>query len=180
VVSGLLLLPMSFMSPLASRITPELGRRFGQRVVLPTGCAVFIGANLLFAFERTSPWEVALAMAVAGLGIGCTFAALPGLIVANVPAHETGSAMSFNLVLRYVGYSIGSALSATVLAAHTPPGQVLPTGDGYTTVALIGVGVLLVAGAVAAIVPGREVAPDLELLEESLVDGIPADHAVVD
>ena len=44
-------------------------------------------------------------VAVAGLGVGCTFAALPGLIVAAVPPAETGSAMSFSQVLRYVGYS---------------------------------------------------------------------------
>lgn len=174
VVSGLLLLPLSVLSTAASRVAPALGRRFGQRAVLPIGCALFIAANLLFAFERTSPWEVALVMAVAGLGMGCTFAALPGLIVASVPAHETGSAMSFNQVLRYVGYSMGSALSATVLEAHTPTGQVLPTGGGYTTVALLGIAVLLVAGVVSAVVPGREVAPDEELVEESLVDAVPA------
>jgi MFS family permease len=173
VVSGLLLLPLSVMSTTASRVAPALGRRFGQRAVLPIGCALFIAANLLFALERSNPWEVALVMAVAGLGMGCTFAALPGLIVASVPAHETGSAMSFNQVLRYIGYSMGSALSATVLEAHTPAGQVLPTGDGYTTVALLGVAVLLVAGVVSAVVPGREVAPSEELLEESLVDAVP-------
>ena len=44
-------------------------------------------------------------MAVAGLGVGTVFAALPGLIVSAVPAGETGSAMSLNQVLRYVGFA---------------------------------------------------------------------------
>ena len=174
VVSGLLLLPLSVLSTASSRITPVLGRRFGQRAVLPIGCGIFVLSNLLFAFERGSYAMVVLVMALAGLGIGCTFAALPGLIVASVPAHETGSAMSFNQVLRYVGYSTGSALSATVLEAHTPHGQALPTAGGYTTVALLAAGILVLSGVVSAIVPGREVEPDRELAEESVVDGIPA------
>jgi MFS family permease len=174
VVSGLLLLPLSLLSTAASRIAPLLGRRFGQRAVLPIGCALFVVANLLFAFERGSYASVVVVMALGGLGIGCTFAALPGLIVASVPAHETGSAMSFNQVLRYIGYSTGSALSATVLEAHTPHGKLLPEAGGYTTVALLAVAILVVAGVVSAIVPGREVAPDRELAEESVIDAVPA------
>ena len=159
------------------RIRPDrrsLGRRFGQRAVLPIGCAVFVAANLLFAVERSNPWTVVVVMALAGLGVGCTFAALPGLIVASVPAHETGSAMSFNVVLRYVGYSTGSALSATVLEAHTPAGAVLPTAGGYTTAALIGIGVLALAGVLTAVLPGRPGRePAAELVEESLADAAP-------
>lgn len=174
VTSGLLLLPLSAVSAASSRVVPLLADRFGQRAVLPIGCGIFACANLMFAVDRSSPWLVVLVMAMAGLGIGCTFAALPGLIVASVPAHETGSAMSFNQVLRYVGYSMGSALSATVLEAHTPTGQLLPEAGGYTTVALLGVIVLIVAGVVSAVVPGRETTPELELAEESIFDGIPA------
>ncbi|MCU1593889.1 MAG: transporter, partial [Frankiales bacterium] len=173
VVSGLLLVPLSIMSTVASRVAPMIGRRVGQRAVLPIGCSVFIAANLLFAFERDHVWEVALSMALAGLGIGCTFAALPGLIVASVPAHETGSAMSFNQVLRYIGYSTGSALSATVLEAHTPAGKLLPTAGGYTTVALIGVAVLVVAGVLSAILPGPGTVPREELVDESIADAVP-------
>ena len=173
VVSGLLLLPLSILSTASSRVAPLLAHRFGQRAVLPIGCGVFVAANLLFALERGSTTSVAVVMALGGLGVGCTFAALPGLIVGSVPAHETGSAMSFNQVLRYVGYSTGSALSATVLEAHTPAGQLLPEARGYTIVALLGIAVLVVAGVVSAVVPGRETAPDRELAEESVMDGVP-------
>jgi MFS family permease len=181
VVSGLLLLPLSLMSMTASRIAPLLARRFGQRAVLPIGCGIFIAANLLFALERGHLWEALVVMALAGLGVGCTFAALPALIVGSVPAHETGSAMSFNQVLRYVGYSTGSALSATVLEAHTRAGQSLPTGDGYTVVALVGIGVLVLAAVLSAVLPGRESSPGEELVQESIAGGVPLDdYATVD
>lgn len=43
-----------------------------------------------------------------------------------VPATETGSATSFNQILRYVGYSVDSALSAVLLQAHTSRGHSYP------------------------------------------------------
>jgi predicted MFS family arabinose efflux permease len=172
VVAGLVLLPFSVMSVVASKLAPAIGR-WSQRAVLPLGCGIFIAAELLFVLDRGSLWEVFVVMGLAGLGVGCTFAAVPGLIVAAVPAHETGSAMSFNQVLRYVGYSVGSALSATVLEAHTPSGSPLPTSSGYTMAAVVGIGVLAVAGVLSAVL-GREAAePDELLVEESLVDGVP-------
>src|SRR3712207_9536693 len=45
----------------------------------------------------------------------------------------SGSAMSLNQVLRYVGFALGSALTATVLAAATPSGAAAPAAGGYTT-----------------------------------------------
>ena len=51
---------------------------------------------------------VVIIKGVAGLGVGCFFAVLPGLIVSSVPASETRSA-SFNQVIRYVGFAAGSA-----------------------------------------------------------------------
>ncbi|MGB8649352.1 MAG: MFS transporter [Mycobacteriales bacterium] len=173
VVAGLVLLPFSMMSVTASRLAPAIGRRIGQRAVLPVGCTIFVLAELLFVLDRSALWQVFVVMGLAGLGVGCTFAAMPGLIVASVPPHETGSAMSFNQVLRYVGYSLGSALSATVLAAHTPAGSPFPTDRGYTTAALVGIAILVVAAVVSAVLPARTAEPDEELLEESLVDGVP-------
>ena len=173
IVSGLVLLPFSIMSITASKVVPVLARRVGRRAVLPIGCGVFFAADLLFALDRGSLWEVFLVMAVIGLGVGTTFAALPGLIVRSVPADQTGSAMSFNQVLRYVGYSSGSALSATILLAHTPAGSPYPASSGYTTAAVVGMAVLLVAGVLSAVLPARATDPGPVLVEESLVDGVP-------
>ena len=173
VVAGLVLLPFSIASVTASKVAPLLARRTSADRVLPIGCGIFITATLLFVLARGSLWEMFAVMAVAGLGVGCTFAALPGLIVRSVPAEETGSAMSFNQVLRYIGYSIGSALSATVLEAHTPQGQALPTERGYDVTALIGCGVLVVAGILSFVLSSREHAPvDEVLAEESIADGL--------
>lgn len=179
VVAGLCLLPFSFMSVAASRLARQVADRFSQHAVLPVGCVILIAADLLFVVNREHMWNIYVVMGLAGLGAGTAFAAMPGLIVRSVPAEETGSAMSFNQVLRYVGYALGSALSATVLSFHTPAGQALPTNDGYTTAGLIGAAILLFAAVLSAILPlqGREPELDTMLIEESVVDAVPVGAA---
>ncbi|MER5640212.1 MFS transporter [Kitasatospora sp. NPDC002227] len=158
VVTGLVLLPFSAASVLASKVLPLLARRMPASAVLPLGCLVCLASLLAFATARGALWELFVVMAVAGLGVGCTFAVMPGLIVGAVPAAETGSAISFNQVLRYIGYSTGSALSAAVLQAHTPAGAVLPSGSGYPAAAWIGCAVSALAAVIAVVLPGRSAA----------------------
>ena len=155
VVAGLVLLPFSIGSVAASRVAPLLARRSSPDLVLPAGCVLFLVALATFGLARSSLATIFAVMGLAGLGVGCTFAALPGLIVRAVPAEETGSATSFNQVLRTIGYSAGSALSATVLEAHTPAGELLPTNGGYSAAALLGCGVWVLTGVLSFVLPRR-------------------------
>ncbi|MEY9949068.1 MFS transporter [Kitasatospora sp. GAS1066B] len=170
VVAGLVLLPFSAVSVLSSKVVPVLARRTSTALVLPLGCAVSLVSVLFFLFARGQLWELLVVMGIAGLGVGCTFAVMPGLIVSSVPAREVGSAVSFNQVLRYVGYSTGSALCGAVLQAHTAPGQLLPTNDGYRFAALISCAVWVVAGVVTIVLPRRgAVAVDRATVDEELM-----------
>ncbi|MFD5434205.1 MFS transporter [Kitasatospora sp. NPDC127067] len=153
VVAGLVLLPFSAASLLSSKVVPGLARRTSSALVLPLGCAVSLVSVLLFLSARDHLWELMVVMGIAGLGVGCTFAVMPGLIVNAVPAHEVGSSVSFNQVLRYVGYSTGSALCGAVLQAHTAPGRQLPTDSGYRDAALIGCVVWVVIGLATIVLP---------------------------
>ena len=182
VVAGLVLLPFSASSVAASRVGPYIARRTSAELVLPIGCVIFVVAMLTFAEARGALWQVFVAMAIAGLGVSCTFAAMPALIVRAVPVHETGSAMSFNLVLRYIGYSTGSALSAAILDTHTPPGRTLPLESGYDAIAWTGCALWAISAAVSFVLPRtRTVAPvDEVLAEESIADAIPSDEDAED
>ena len=110
----------------------------------------------LFAVSRGSIAAVCLDMAVAGLGVGTAFAGLPALVVSTVPRTETGSAMSLNQVLRYVGFSLGSAATATVLEAATPAGSSVPAAGGYTVIAAIGCGAALLMALLTWLLPTRD------------------------
>ncbi|GAA2458649.1 MFS transporter [Streptomyces macrosporus] len=144
VVTGLVLVPFSVASLAAGWLVRALNRVLPLGRIMLIGCLVSLVSALSFVFARDHLWQVFATMAVAGLGIGVTVAVMPGLIVSAVPAEETGSAMSFNHVVKYVGYSTGSALSAVVLLAHTGPGRDLPSNDGYGTVGLVACGVWVV------------------------------------
>ncbi|MFE7114754.1 MFS transporter [Streptomyces sp. NPDC057654] len=138
VVTGLILVPFSAGSLLAGRVVRVLVRNRPPVRMLPVSCLFSLAALLTFVFAHNGLWEVFVTMGLAGLGVGVSFAVTPGLIVGGVPAHETGSAMSFNQVVKYIGYSSGSALSAVILQAAGTTGQGLPPESGYRTAGLVG------------------------------------------
>jgi MFS family permease len=158
VVAGLMLVPFSAASVLTGRISAWLVRRSGSRVLLPLGALVLAVAMVLFAVSRGSLAAICVVMAVAGLGVGTAFAGLPALVVAAVPAAETGSAMSLNQVLRYAGFAAGSATTGTVLAVATRPGAHAPAGGAYTVIAAIGLGACVLMALLTWLMPSRAAA----------------------
>lgn len=156
-VTGLMLLPFSVLSTSMSRVAGLLGDRFGRARVVPLGALVMGAALLVFVVGGGAIWEGFLAMGVAGVGVGFTFAAMPGLIVGSVPAAETGSALGFYQVVRFVGFAVGSGLSASVLAAYTPAGHALPQRAGVSVAMTVGAVVCAVAAlAGACLRPGAD------------------------
>lgn len=157
VMTGLMLLPFSAFSTSMSRLAATIGARIGSERVVPIGALVMAVAVGLFAVTRGTLWEGFVAMGICGIGVGFTFAAMPGLIVRSVPPAETGSALGFYQVVRYVGFSIGSGVSASILAGSTRAGQALPQRAGFTVALSVGAGICLVAALVSASL-GRTVA----------------------
>ncbi|HEY0403397.1 MAG TPA: MFS transporter, partial [Blastococcus sp.] len=175
VVAGLILLPFSLASVVAGRIARSFTDRAGARLVLPVAALVQSGAFVLFLVARTELWQLFVVMAVAGIGVGAAFAAFPALIISAVPPHETGSAMSLNQVLRYVGFAVGSALTATVLTAATAPGTPAPGSSGYGTIAGIGFAVCVTTAVVTWLIPGRTPAPNpaaAHRTQDAVPDGV--------
>jgi predicted MFS family arabinose efflux permease len=162
VVAGLVLVPFSATSYLITRVVPWLVRRTSYEVVLPLSSAMMLASMVLFSVARDNIWEIVVVMAIAGVGTGSIFAVMPGYLMRAVPAHETSSAMSFNQILRYVGYSTGGALGAVLLQAHTTPGQSLPANSGYSIIGVVGgLGWVLTAAAAILLPLGRRPRPDL-------------------
>lgn len=143
-VAGLVLIPFSALGFVAGKLTPRLRKRIDAPLLL-AGSAVVVGAGfVLFAAARSNLAELFIAMGVLGFGTGSFSAAMPGVILAVTPQRETSSAMSFNYVVRSVGYSLGSAIGGLVLAAGTDTGRLFPNEDAYTTAALIGIAAMVI------------------------------------
>ncbi|MGO2124268.1 MAG: MFS transporter, partial [Glutamicibacter arilaitensis] len=91
-------------------------------------------------------WEILLSMLVFGIGMGASYAAMPALIARSVAAQELGSSVSFNQVLRTVGSSFGTAISAAIIATHPGLlGEASPEGINMTF--LLGALLCIVLGA---------------------------------
>jgi MFS family permease len=135
-VAGLCLVPFSVMSLLASRTTAWFTRRLSASTVLVCGSLIIAVAGVFYALLHGALWEAFVTMGVVGVGFGYTFAAIPGLIARAVPGGETGSAMGLYQVIRYIGFSLGSAFVASILAGNTTLGRV--SEHGYVTALWVG------------------------------------------
>ena len=156
-VAGLMLTPFSVASFAASKVATRAARRTSAEFVVAASCVVLIASMVLFLVARGSYAGIVVIMALAGFGVGCVYAVNPLQITGDVPADQTGSAMSFYQLVRTVAYSIASALSATVLVMYIPAGRLLPSNAGYSAAAVVSIVVLgaaLVASTLFA-VPGR-------------------------
>jgi EmrB/QacA subfamily drug resistance transporter len=149
--AGLFLVPttiaMLFVSPLGGR----LGERVGSRVPLMLGALATTISFLILAVAHSHHWEVYVASAVLGIGIGLAFASLANLIVEAVPPEQTGVATGMNTVMRTLGGSVGGQLGASVLAGGLIAG--LPTEAGFTKAFLLAAGACALAGIAAFAVP---------------------------
>jgi MFS family permease len=164
-VAGLCLVPFSVFSLLGSRLMTSVVRRFGTRTALGAGALITSAAGVFFALVHTDLWQACVMMGLLGIGFGFSFAAIPSLITRSVPAQEVGSAMGFYQVVRSTGFSAGSALVASLLAAHEVAGGSFPSVTGYTTALWVGAAICVVAAAVAAFL-----SPDQEQLQKPISD----------
>lgn len=131
-LAGLALMPSSIGSQLSNRFVLLLARRIPIGRMLPVGPTLICLAMAFLTFFHDQLWQVYGGMFVQGLAIGASFVVMPTMILAAVPATQTGSAVALNQVLRTLGGSIGSATVGAVLGAATLPGELLPSEHGYT------------------------------------------------
>jgi predicted MFS family arabinose efflux permease len=158
-VAGLVLVPFSLLGFVAGKLTPRLRERVGAPLLLAGSAIVMLGAFALFATARSNLVELLAAMAILGFGVGSFSAAMPGVILAVTAKSETSSAMSFNQVVRSVGFSLGSAVGGLVLAAGTETGHLFPADGAYTTAALVGIAAMALTAIISVAlggVPGRK------------------------
>ncbi|WP_280217302.1 MFS transporter [Nocardia neocaledoniensis] len=149
--AGLLILPYATASVLGSRLSGSFHGRVKPQIWLPVGCSIYALAAAVLLVWHAEWWQLFAAMAVAGLGGGLSVAQMPGLLVMSVPPEETGPAIGFALVIRLLGFSVGSALVGVVLSPHSdnavPSTAILERGlvlnAGWWALAAVGAALLV-------------------------------------
>jgi MFS family permease len=140
----------------------------GSKVPLVIGSIVTAAAFVVLAVAG-SRWEIYLASALVGIGVGFAFASMANLIVEAVPPGQTGVATGMNTIVRTIGGAVGSVVAASILASHVlAAGE--PAKRGYTITFGICAAVLLVGVLASLAVPGRgrRQARSMELMDPSL------------
>jgi EmrB/QacA subfamily drug resistance transporter len=134
--AGLFLVPSTVMMLVFGSQTGRLEKLFGSKPPLLAGGLLALASFLMLALARSERWEIYLASALLGAGIGLAFAAMANLIIENVGPEQTGVATGMNTVTRTVGGGFGGAATASILAA-TVAASGYPTSHAYTQAFLL-------------------------------------------
>jgi EmrB/QacA subfamily drug resistance transporter len=172
--SGLMLLPSTVTMFATGMFVGKLTRRLGGKVLVIAGCLIGAVAMSILAFAHAQQWEIYLSTALMGIGFGLAFSAMSALVVAAVPASQTGVASGMNANIRTIGGSIGSAAMASIVTSHLAASG-LPKESGYTTGFAALTGCLVLAALAGLLIPALrglgQRGGDLEHAEMSLVAG---------
>jgi MFS family permease len=144
--AGLLMLPGSVAMLFTGPLSGSLGGRHGSRLPLAIGGGVTALGLLVLALLHGTQAEVLIGSLLLSIGVGFAFAAMPNLIVEAVPSAQTGEATGFNTLLRNVGASLGSQVSAAILAGNG--GE-----SGYTIAFLVCACIAIAATGIAICIP---------------------------
>jgi MFS family permease len=152
--AGLFLAPSTLAMLIVGSQTGRLEKLFGSKPPLLAGGVLTIVSFVILAFARGMRWEIYLAAALLGSGIGLAFAAMANLIIENVGPGQTGVATGMNTVTRTVGGAFGGAATASLIAGTlTTTGY--PTARGYTAAFVLCAAALTIGVLAGLLIPAR-------------------------
>lgn len=156
--SGLLLLPMASAVFLGGLVAAKLVQRAGSRRVVMLSSVVIAACLAVVASIHGDAHGLVAVLAIYGFALGIALAALSVLIVVAVPATQSAAAGGVNVNLRNIGGAVGTAVMATTVTAGIGEDG-YPLEVGYTTGFAILAATMVVAAALAAMIPRKAVEP---------------------
>jgi EmrB/QacA subfamily drug resistance transporter len=151
--AGLLMLPGALVMLFAGPLSGQLGSRFGSKLPLTAGAAITALGLLAMGLDHESEPAVMAWNVVISIGIGLAFAAMANLIVEAVPPSQTGEATGVNTLIRSVGASLGSQVTAAILAGAVLASTGFPEESGFTAAYLVCAGMAGLAAVFAVMIP---------------------------
>ncbi|MBD2896796.1 putative multidrug resistance protein MdtD [Actinomadura sp. RB99] len=146
--AALLQLPASIGMTAAGMTAGLLDRRIGSRLVLLGGAVLTAAGYAFVVVEHAAMWQLYVGGLGRGIGLGFAYAAVANLVVAAVPAGETGVATGINTLIRTVGASLGTQVSAVIVAG-------LPGERGFSAGFAVSAAVMVAVLPLALLVPRR-------------------------
>ena len=156
--AGLWMAPGGLMMMAFAPVSSRLITTVGARVTLAVGATVISGGYVVALALMSAPWQLMVASLVASAGVGIGYAAMPTLILDNVPAHEAGSGVGVNALMRSVGTTVAGAVMAAILTSDTVSlggGATIPAEGAFRACFVVGAAAALAGALVALLVPRR-------------------------
>lgn len=155
--AGLWMAPAGLMMMLFTPVSSRMLTRLGGRVTLAAGAVVLAGGYVVATFLMDAPWQLMLASCVASAGVGIGYAAMPTLILTNVPAAESAASVGLNSLMRSMGTTVAGAVMAIVLTSRTttlaPGAPAIPTEGAFQLCFVVGAAAAAVGALVVLLIP---------------------------
>lgn len=153
--AGLWMAPGGLMMMLFAPVSSHLINTIGAKLTLAIGAVVISAGYVVALGLMSAPWQLMVATLVASAGVGIGYAAMPTLILDNVPEHEAGASVGVNGLMRSVGTTIAGAVMAAILTSRTISlgGHVIPDQSAFQICFLVGAGATLVGALVCLLIP---------------------------
>lgn len=155
--AGLWMAPGGLMMMLFAPVSSKLINTAGARITLAVGAVVISGGYLIALGLMNAPWQLMLATIIASAGVGIGYAAMPTLILDNVPPSEAGSSVGVNGLMRSVGTTVAGAVMAAILTSSTLDlgGVEIPDKSAFHLCFLVGAAAAFAGALVALLVPSQ-------------------------
>lgn len=117
--AGFVLAAMAIGAFLAGAQARHLAARIGPAAVVVLGLGlevVGIGVMTLFLAPTVNIWLMTIPLVVYGLGLGLASAQLTSLVLADIPAAQSGQGSATQSTVRQIGMAIGTAVSGALLS----------------------------------------------------------------
>jgi EmrB/QacA subfamily drug resistance transporter len=152
VASGLFLLPMTFGMFVLGLYSGKIAAKYGSKLAVIVGSAISCGGYVVLAFAHDESWEIYLASAFLGIGLGLAYSAMSNLIVLAVPPAQTGVASGMNANIRTIGGAVGAGVMSSIVTSTLLRSGV-PAESGYAHGFLFLAVITLIAVVAAALIP---------------------------
>lgn len=154
--AGLWMAPAGIVMMAFTPVSSRLLTVFGGRITLALGAAVLALGYVGAVFLTNEPWQLMLATCIASAGVGIGYAAMPTLILENVPRSEAASGVGVNGLMRSMGTTVAGAVMAVLLTSRTvdlAPGVAIPSESAFHLCFVIGAAAAFAGALVALAVP---------------------------
>ncbi|NEE04565.1 MFS transporter [Phytoactinopolyspora halotolerans] len=155
--TGLWMAPAGIMMMLFTPVSSRMLTQLGARITLAAGAAVIALGYTVAVFLMNAPWQLMLASCVASAGVGIGYAAMPTLILTNVPPSESAASVGLNGLMRSMGTTIAGAVMAVALTSQTTTLNAslpaMPTQGAFQLCFIIGAAAAITGALIVLLIP---------------------------